>query len=308
MLILLLIFKLVSANGAMDPLWVGIVRTDGMLVPIAIHNQNTWTNNWPSPSMDEQPEVEKLVTAKNGKMQLQDIPNLWRGAIGAMPVKWYLWANDAPLMSLKAIDAQQYWSHCSAGWALKTNLQSAKEDAEAPTPKLGIATSGKSNVVPFVLLSERSPDAPLVVQAVKAKFKEKEEVHSSKEHEIAAIRILRIYRTSREVDGRSIYFIEAQRQFPGPDTAQDANCYDLHSLNAWAVLQKKTVTVLHAQFIASDCHGRERNDIVPDVVISVQGKPYVVSESYGNEQESYAISEVLNGEIREVLKVGGGGC
>lgn len=285
------------ANEVLDPLWIGIVRIDGILVPIGTYHKDTWVNTWPETSIDEQPAVEKLVKAKNGKMLIQDIPDSWKGAIGAIPPKLYLWSKEPRATNLKVINAEKYWSHCSAGWALKTNLQPAKEDKVSPTPKLGIATNYNSNVIPFVTISKESKDALPLITAIKAKFEEKENISpqvSLKDREKGLIEIVRIYKTRYEINERNLYFIEAQRKYPKPSNAQDADCYNLNSLNSWVMLQGNKVSFLSSVFIASDCDGKEMNRIVPNVVISVQGRCYIVSENYGYEWESYTIHEILN--------------
>jgi hypothetical protein len=84
--ILLLICNVVIANDAVPPLWIGIVRIDGILVPIGTY-KDKWVNTWPETSIDEQPNIDKLAKATNGKMKLQDIPDSWKSVIKAIPAK-----------------------------------------------------------------------------------------------------------------------------------------------------------------------------------------------------------------------------
>jgi hypothetical protein len=310
MIILLLICNVAVAIEAIEPLWIGIVRTDGILLPIGTYYKDKWTNTWPELSINEQPEVDNLVKATNGKVPLQDIPGPWKGAIKAIPATVYLWSEEHGPKNLKVLNAEQYSSHCSGGWALKTNLQPTKKEKGAPTPKVGIATNSNANVIPFKMINSSKIGLPLL-QAIKAKFDEKEKVSpgvSLKDREKGLIELSRIFKARDEIIGRSLYFIEAQRKYPKPSNAPDADCYNLNSLNSWVMLQGNKISFLSSEFVASDCDGKEMNSIVPDVVISVQGRHYIVSENYGYEWESYTINEILDGCMKEVLKVDGGGC
>jgi hypothetical protein len=303
--------NVVVATEAIDPLWIGIVRIDGILVPIGTYHKEKWINTWPEVSIDKQPEVDKLAKATNGKMQLQDIPNSWKGAIKAIPTKLYLWSGEPRPKILKVINAEQYESHCSGGWALKTNLQPTKKEEGFPTSKLGIATNYNANVISFETIDKNSKIALPLVQAIKAKFDEKEKITpqvSLKDREKGQIKLSRIYKAGHEINGKSLYFIEAVRKYPRPSNAQDAECYNLNALNSWVMLQGNKVSFLTSEFVASDCDGKEMNFIIPDVVISVKGRHYIVSENYGYEWESYTIHEIREGIMKEVLRVDGGGC
>jgi hypothetical protein len=223
----------------------------------------------------------------------------------------YLWSEGSRPKHLTLLHAEYYHSHCSGGWALKTNLQPAREERGSPTPKLGIATNLDSNVNPFETIKNDSRIAQPLIQAIKAKFEEKEKASqyvSPKDRERGSIELLRIYKASHKVNGKSLYFITAQRKSPKPKNAPYADCFDLNFLNSWVLFQGNKISFLSSEFIATDCDGKEMNDIVPDVIITIRGKLYAVSENYGYEWESYRIHEILDGSMREVLRVDGGGC
>ena len=118
----LLMIGLAAAEETNNPLWISIVRADGILVPIGIYNNAKWVNAWPETSIDEQPDVQKLVKAKNGKVLIKDIPIAWLGKSKKMPTLWYLWSRKTDPLKINIVNAQQYESHCSGGWALKTDL------------------------------------------------------------------------------------------------------------------------------------------------------------------------------------------
>ena len=309
-IILLLTSVAAVANESNLPFWIGIVRTDGILVPIGTYDNDKWVKTWPEPSIDEQPEVDKLVKATDGKMKLQDIPASWTGAIKKIPSKVYLWSDGSRPKRITVLDSEFYHSHCCGGWALKTNLPS-REERGAPTPKIGIATNLDANLNPFEEIKSISNIALPLIQAIKAKFEEKEKANPNglpKAQGMESIELLRIYKAKHDLNGKSLYFIMAQRKYPKPKNAADRDCYDLNILNSWVLFQGNTASFLSSEFIITDCDGKEMNDIVPDAVIRIKGRRYMVSENYGYEWESYRIHEILDGNMKEVLRFDGGGC
>lgn len=309
-IILLQVSVAAVANGDNLPFWIGIVRTDGILVPIGTYDNNKWVKTWPEPTIDDQPAVDKLVKATDRKMKLQDIPASWMGAINKIPSQVYLWSEGSRPKSIAVLDSEFYHSHCSGGWALKTNLPS-REERGAPTPKIGIATNLDANVNSFEEIKSNSRIALPLSQAIKAKFEEKEKAspHGSlSDPKKGSIELLRIYKARQEVNGKSLYFIAAERKFPKSKNEPDADCYNLNVLNSWVLFKGNKVAFLSSEFISTDCDGKEMNGIVPDAVITIKGRRYTVSENYGYEWESYRIHEILDGDMKEVLRVDGGGC
>jgi hypothetical protein len=291
-----------AASEANLPFWFGIVRSDGILVPIGTYDNDNWVKPWPEPTIDDQPDIDKLVKATDGKMKLEDIPASWLGALNRIPEQVYLWSEGSRSKGISVLDSEFYHSHCSGGWALKTDLPSHVERG-APTPKIGIATNLNANMNPFEKIKSNSRIATPLVRAIKTKFEEKENAGRK-----GPIELLRIYKARHEIDGRSLYFIKAHRKYSKPKGAPDSDCYDVNILNSWVLFQGDKTSFLSAEFIITDCDSKEINEIVPDAVITIKGRRYTVSENYGYEWESYRIHEIRDGGMKEVLFVDGGGC
>jgi hypothetical protein len=299
---LLQISVVAAASEANLLFWIGIVRNDGILVPIGTYDNDKWVKTWPEPTIDEQPEIDKLVKATDGKMKLQDIPATWTGAIKQIPAKVYLWSEGPHPKGISVLDSEFYHSHCSGGWALKTSLP-LREERGAPTPKIGIATNLNANVNPFEEIKSNSKIAKPLIRDIKAKFEEKENASRK-----GSIELLRIYKARHEIDGRSLYFIKAHRKYPKPRNAPDSDCYDVNILNSWVLFQGDKTSFLSSELIITDCDGKEINEIVPDAVITIKRRRYIVSENYNYEWESYRMHEILDDVMKEVLRVDGGGC
>lgn len=272
------------------PLWIGIVRVDGILVPIGTYKDN-WVKAWPEISIDEQPEVDKLAKTTNGKMKLQDIPDAWKGGIKEIPAKVFLWSGGPDAKNLNVVDAEQYSSHCSGGWGLKTDLHPTETVDCAPTPKVGIAANLQSNIIPFEHLNKESEIPSSLVNAIKAKFEAK-----------APVELTKIYRVKNRE--RVLYFIEAQEKQLG----SDPDCYNLNSTNNWVLVKGDKISFLSSELITTTCDSEGIHELIPGVLISVRGKQYIVSENYGYEWGFYTIHELLDESMKEVLNVGEGGC
>lgn len=296
LIILLFLCNIVVANDITDPLWIGIVRIDGILVPIGTFREK-WINTWPEASIIEQPEVDKLAKTTNGKMKLQDVPEAWKGGVKEIPPKVYLWTRNPDTKDLNVLNAEQYGSHCSYGWAFRTDLHPIENIDYSPTPKVGVATSQKANIVPFEVLSKKSEIPSALFKAINAKFDGKN-----------AIELTRIYKARNKVKTSDLYFIEAQEKGLYPDSDPDSDCHNLNSVNSWVLVCGDKIIFLSSELIETTCGSQSMHEVIPWIVISAQGKYYIVSENYGYEWEFYTIHELLDESIKEVLSVGEGGC
>lgn len=79
--------SVVSARVARPPLLVAIVRMDGLLVPIAVHDGTEWWNAWPFASNDK-------VSAILLPGSVSDMPKDWLPPSVSLPRGWTMWPLD----------------------------------------------------------------------------------------------------------------------------------------------------------------------------------------------------------------------
>jgi hypothetical protein len=310
-LLLLLIVVVAAAEKKTDPLWIGMVRIDGLLVPFGTFPAGKWVNSWPILALEEEPNGDKPVRIMDGRISLQDVPDSWKGGKQAVPMKWYVWSEGSQPRILNVSHVEKSSSHCSVGWALKTDLQPAQKVDYAPTPKLGIATSRPLKIISFEPVDKDSKIVLSFLQAVKVRFHEQEKVTQYamlKNWEKGSIELSRVYRLREEINGSVLYFLEAQRKYPRDNNESDPDCYNLNWMNSWVTLHGDKVTILSSKFFLSDCDGKGNDNVTPKLILALRGKYFIVSENYGYENEFYTIHEILDGSLKEVLNVDGGGC
>jgi hypothetical protein len=288
----LIMTNVVIAKGAQDPLWIGITTIEGILVPIGTYDKDKWVNTWPEVSIDEQPAIDDLLKTSNGKLNLKEIPEKWVGPIKNIPKNLFLWTKEPSPQNINVIGAEFYYAHCGGGLALKTDLQPTKKVDYSPTPKVGLVTNYKSNVIPFEILNEEKKLPEPLSKAIKAKFNQKDPIE------------FHIYKARNKVKGGILYFIEAQQKYKYYENM----CYEANHLNSWVLINGDKIIFLYSNLITTDCDGKEENEIVPNIVVLENGKYYIVSENYGYEWEYYTIHQILDDGLKNVLTVSGGGC
>src|SRR5437762_9599458 len=81
---LAIIVALVAAIGAADPrtdtFSVGVLRRDGILIPLASYDGKQWGVSWPGPALDLEIPIS-----------LSSVPKSWWGPIKLVVDDWQLW-------------------------------------------------------------------------------------------------------------------------------------------------------------------------------------------------------------------------
>lgn len=127
---------------------LGVVRRDGILVPIASYDNGHWFRRWPLPS------AERDVPIGVG-----DIPSEWWGVEGAA-VKWTLWTADGKSRPLQLMAPLAFGAHCLMNVGLQTDYRTILPRPPLDQhhyPKDGIATTGSLPIEPVRVLTADDP-------------------------------------------------------------------------------------------------------------------------------------------------------
>lgn len=309
-----LIGTVVVAEEATGPLWIGIVRIDGLLVPIGTIPEGKRVNNWSITTISsggKSDTNEPAWDADGRRISLQNVPDSWKGGNRVIPTKWYLWSEESQPKILKISHVEKFFSHCYEGWALKTDLHPTGTVDFSPTLKVGIAINRFLKIIPFAPIDKDAGIAAPFFQAIKVKFHELEkntQYALQRNWEKGSIELSLLYRLKQEIDGSALYFLQAQRKYPRNTDGPDPDCYNMNSMNSWVALHGDSITFLSAEMHLSDCDGKGSYNVVPDLVLSLKGRYFIVSENYGYTDEFYTVHEILDGSLKEILHVDGGGC
>ena len=113
-----------------EPLWIAVVRTDGVLIPIARHAEGDWTLPWSQPfepHIVAQIDTGGVLTPwhkySNGRPPWSlpiDAGDPQRPKI-TVPTKWYLYTAEELGTTLNATQLMLAKAYCLQNWALLTD-------------------------------------------------------------------------------------------------------------------------------------------------------------------------------------------
>jgi hypothetical protein len=126
------------------PLWVAIVRADGILIPFAQYDGNKWRKPWPEADQD----INKDIVGG-----LSKIPQSWLGVSKQIPTTWYFTSikkHESKILNVSV--PETFNTHCGGGHGLLTDYSPTETFDGAPFPKVGLATDLNVNIQSPVVL------------------------------------------------------------------------------------------------------------------------------------------------------------
>jgi hypothetical protein len=152
---------------------LGVLRRDGIVIPIASYTGGRWTNHWPAPG--RRPDIP---------ISLASSPKGWWA--GNRPISdWTAWPMQGESRVVHVTNPVNLTVECQPHVGLQTDYVSA-EPGEPPKiqpyPKDGLASSGDLLVDPVRLLTAKSPEWAGVSAEVQAKVTAEEPALLKGEH------------------------------------------------------------------------------------------------------------------------------
>lgn len=290
---------------------LGVMRRDGIIVPFAAFNGDSWSKPWP-------------VVARGLELpvNLGAVPADW---FGGKPVSgWTVAIGDQQQKPVTILSPAIYRSGCEPHIGLRTDYASA--DAPAPPatdpfPKDGLAVTEGIDVLPIARVSLLSPAATRLVEALTSDFNEAEDKAvglvrgkagwrhpvEEKARHARPIKIEAWYRAPMDQPGWSLSYIEAVRSYdPGP--ADDSCGLDSY-FSGWVQHDERRPDVLKSELSARITYC-DRNNVLymlPLGRIHVKNRQFWVFQSSGWDQEWYRVVRVAPSRIEFVAEVFGGG-
>jgi hypothetical protein len=88
-----------------DPLLVGMMGEDGILIPIAAYDQAAWSTPWPEPTYGDDPPQPSLD----------------------VPLEWYLYADEVSREKVAIQQLTTVETHCGRNWGYTTDWGGQQE-------------------------------------------------------------------------------------------------------------------------------------------------------------------------------------
>ncbi len=316
-ILLLLAIAPVSAQlhgvGGGSQYLIGTLRADGTLVPFAQYSNDGWFNPWPRPRQ----LVPERVYAKSTETEiannsLADLSEPWFTQGLKLPTPWFFWSSDGTITELKASKVVPVRAHSGTNWGLLTDLP--KRASKDPLHDIiGLAIIPKQTIEPFIKIETASTQGKEIRSFIRQIFDdaEKDEAERARLEKPPAIAkvaasLTVLYRSSYAVDGKHIYYFEAEKQYPKRTASGEPGCNDVSLFQGWVSAEEKgAMGLMESNFVFTDCDRKGPSTMVPMGLTTLQEQTFLFVREHGWESESYTILELNKSGLHRVLETVG---
>jgi hypothetical protein len=288
---------------------LAVLRRDGLMLPFASFNRDTWQISWPiNPMMLEMPPT------------IAAIPDRWWGT--RSPDQWRAWLTTGENQALEPTAPLPFRIFCAPRLGLRTNYRSALPLPPAPVepyPKDGLVISGDVSLEPIESVARESAEWTTLSVTLLKEFDRVEEdtlrkvrANTGWRHIIPAderrkqpVRLESWYRSPSGEPGWTVSYVEAVRQYP-PEP-EDRGCGLETLVSGWlhhynGALQK--ASDLRGKITYCDRVGATY--MLPFGRIRPRERIYWVFQLSGWEDEWYEVAEVGREKTRYVIELHAG--
>lgn len=289
---------------------LAVLRRDGLLLPFASFDRDSWRVTWPVTYRF----LEIPVTR-------EAIPKGWWGT--RSPDQWRAHLTTGDDVFLELTTPAVFQTFCAPRLGIRTTYRSSQPLPLArvePFPKDGLAISGGVPLEPIESVSSSSPEWPAMAVALLDEFNRAEDqtidrVRSGARwrHPIPAaarrtvpVRLESWYRSPSGEPGWTVSYVEAVRQYPpGPD---DKGC-GLETFVSGFLYHRENQLMKDPQLRAklSYCDRVGITYMLPFGRLQPRNNSYWVFQLSGWEAEFYEVVAVRPARVRAVIEVLGGG-
>ncbi len=292
---------------------LAVLRRDGLLIPFASFNRDTWQLTWPFGLRG----VEIPAT-------LDAVPRQWWGT--RRPDQWRAWLPGGENLAIELRAPAMFAMFCSKILGLRSTYRSRLPMPPVPVepfPKDGVAVSGEVPIEPIETVDRESVEWSRLAVALLPEF-DRAEDHAIDQirrtsrwrHPIARqarhalpVRLESWYRSPADAPGWDVSYIEAVRQYPpGPD---DKGCGLETLVGGWLHHRDRTMVKPDLRAKITYCDRVGALYMFPFGRIRPKERSYWIFQMSGWEQEWYDVAQIGPGRARLVLEVyagGGRGC
>jgi len=311
----LLSWALLSLAGTLQPapdsFTIGVLRRDALIVPFATYDGKRWQNYWPPPA--EHAEVP---------LSLRNVPKGWWGSVGAREV-WQVWMNDSSQRTIKVRQPDWAPTFCQKQVGLRTDYQPyvrPPPPGASPYPKDGLAVSPPHPVEPVDVLGPDSTERADFVEAIHARFVEREHdtleslirAHAGNprqiplpptEQELRATPPMAIETLYAYGGSHRTYFVEGAREYK-----KNGACTVVVLVRGMVARDSGKYSTEGLRLMLSACDRANASYMLPLGVLSVSGGVYWIAQISGWDRESYNIIDITPHSKAADRSAPGGGC
>lgn len=290
---------------------IGTLRADGTLVPFAQYGNGGWWNPWPRPrELPAQSVYAESTATEIVNNSLADLSEPWFTPCLHLPGPWFFWSPDGTITELNASKVVRVEAHSGTNWGLLTDLP--KRNSTDPLHDIiGVAIIPKRTIEPFIKIETASTQGKELGSFIRQIFdsEEKAEIERARLERPPAkaeMSLTVLYRTSYAVDGKHIYYFEAEKQYPKRTPSDDAGCYDVSLFQGWISTEEKgAVGLMESNFVFTNCDRKGPSTMIPLGLTTLEEQTFLFVREHGWEDESYIILELKKSGLNRVLQTDG---
>lgn len=303
--IALVLASLIPSASAQQPtVGVGLIRPDGILVPVAVLDAGTWIDPWPGPTRDMQ--LNRMI---------ESVPSFWRQRKQQVPKTWHV-AAGGPSSQVTVLTHVVFEEHCEPQVGLLTDAPRSTDDVHRrrlaltrTMPIVGPVTIEPGDSEWRELVARARLDITRLEPEAIAR-KEEQTGRKSALEPVAERNAITFTRLSghRGNGIRTLYFEAARRYkkriFEGiglePSALAASGWIQMRDGSAPAVVESR------ADITDSDFKGIER--VTPLGILPIDDGAYWMVTEHGWENEEFTILRVTLGRLSRVMTRHIGGC
>jgi hypothetical protein len=286
------------------------LRADGTLVPFAQYSNGGWFNPWPKPR-----QVAGSIYAESTEVvnnSLADLSEPWFTQCLPLPTPWFFWSPEGTFTELKASKVVTVKAHSGTNWGLLTDLP--KRNSEDPLHDIiGVAIIPKQTIEPFIKIETASTQGKEIGSFIRQIFDdlEKDEAERARLEKPPAIAkvggsLTVLYRSSYAVDGKHVYYFEAEKHYPKRTASGEPGCYDVSLFQGWVSAEEKgSMGLMESKVAFTDCDRKGPSTMIPMGVTTLLEQTFLFVREHGWEDESYIILELNRSGLHRVLQTDG---
>lgn len=301
---------------------VGVLRTDGTIVPFAEYRNRIWWNPWPE-------NIE--IDPNNGipSKSLSGHPEPWFQSCVVTSCTWYFWPSSDTRRILSSRKVVQVENHSDNNWALLTAMSDAVADKDGAHHKnIGLALSadlklegmkaidiaGKEATYAaafikptFISLENAEIDRNLAIRESKEYYEKTGFPISKADRSKVELELTKLSRTSSSIDGRNLYYFQIEKKYTRPEGLPDWQCHHISELSGWLLKEKDgSFNLTNESFWITDCDKKGGGSIELSSILRLDNRAFVFTVDHVYDSEIYVIFELEDFGLKRLLETSGG--
>lgn len=298
-----------GASSAREHVVLGVVRSDGLLLPFAAFDGRKWSAPWPSgiggPGAPDLP------------VSVASVPEKWWG--GDQPGPWNLWPRNADSprrITLQSLAMMRVGANRQLGFRTdQPPVPPPVPPFELPYPKLGLAVAGDAQLAPIGSVSPLTAEWKTLAASLRQEIDKAEERsirllhgnagwnHPFKPPQRARVQPeLEAWYVSRLPDTPvNVSYVEAVKKYPV--LPADDGCGLETFVSGW-LQHGDAQQNLHVRLkaVITYCDRRSVSYMLPFGQLRLAGKAYWVVQMSGRDHEWYAVAESARDSVKYVAE------